>query len=500
MYWQAAVPRPPPPGGGSSGKADGDVPANPNQRNAEGKLPLQIAIEQGNATKVNALLGQGATANEGWEGKTLAHLAAETGSLEMVKALGAKGADLKALTQRDKFTVLHFAGSRAVAEYLAEQGLEINAASVFREAPIHLAARRGRPEVVAYLLEKGADPNAQARDMDVAVLNYASTGPVAELLISKGAAVDGVLNKNLRLIPPILNAAREGRGDVVQVLLSKGANINSAGSSGDSTALDLAVDFGHAEIVKTLLAKGGLTAPRNQNFQSTLLTRAVSRRHPEVVKVLLENGDDPNQPGKQSALTEAAVLGDVEMVKMLLDKGADPRVQGNQPTALHAAARGQVPGGLRIAGASQKKGSTPGDYLSCMKMLLEKGADPGAKNYSDVTPLHVAATHNFKDGVDLLIEKGANPNAKDKVSATPLHWAAVNNAVEAATLLLAKGADANAELGVQASVTTSRAGEVPNPFGGRKVSHQRPLDVATTPAFKALLIKAGATAGPTADK
>ena len=67
----------------------------------------------------------------------------------------------------------------------------------------------------------------------------------------------------------------------------------------------------------------------------------------------------------------------------------------------------------------------PADFLACMKMLLEKGADVGAMNYSKVTPLHVAATHNFKDGVALLLEKGANPNAKDNVSATPLHWAAV---------------------------------------------------------------------------
>jgi len=62
-------------------------------------------------------------------------------------------------------------------------------------------------------------------------------------------------NKGPRMYEPFLNAAQEGREDVVQDMLAKGADINAQNDSGES-ALFIAVKEGHAKVIGTLLGKG----------------------------------------------------------------------------------------------------------------------------------------------------------------------------------------------------------------------------------------------------
>ena len=86
------------------------------------------------------------------------------GNLEEVQKLLKQGADIHAQDLKSGWTPLHWAalgGSRDVVAFLIEHGANIKAKNKSGETPLHEAAHYGHRDVVALLIKRGADARAQ---------------------------------------------------------------------------------------------------------------------------------------------------------------------------------------------------------------------------------------------------------------------------------------------------------------------------------------------------
>ena len=125
----------------------------------------------------------------------------------------------------------------------------------------------------------------------------------------------------------------------------------------------------------------------------------------------------------ETPLHYAATYGSTESVRVLLDRGADPNARNSAEATP-----------LIYAGYSLEK----------TRLLVEKGADVNAHARNGVTPLMVAASvHGNVATVRYLLEKGADAKATRASGGDALQTAALKSEVEAVRLLLAKGADAH---------------------------------------------------------
>ncbi|MGH9801589.1 MAG: ankyrin repeat domain-containing protein [Blastocatellia bacterium] len=141
--------------------------ADVNLKNQFGKTPLDVATAddapEGAANVAALLIEKGASlkaANDA--NKTLLHITAAKGQLQLVRTLLAKGVDVNA---KDKFgyTALHYAakeGHLPIAEALIAKGARVNAENTFGKAPLDLAKD---DNMIQLLTKAGQKQQASAR-------------------------------------------------------------------------------------------------------------------------------------------------------------------------------------------------------------------------------------------------------------------------------------------------------------------------------------------------
>ncbi len=178
-------------------------------------------------------------------------------------------------------------------------------------------------EVVQYLLERGADPDATYEDGDVTPLMYASQNGnyrIAKLLIEKGADVNRApWDGNT----PLFAAVRSGNDSIAELLLEHNANPNLQNTNG-LTPLHYAVGFGYPFITEILLYYGANPDTLDPVGNSPLMIAAFSGAQ-NCAKILIENSVNPNQPDKigNTPLMVAAQFNDTSLIKTLIRGGAD---------------------------------------------------------------------------------------------------------------------------------------------------------------------------------
>eukprot|EP00755_Sulcionema_specki_P026494 Sspe_Gene.85763::Locus_56514_Transcript_1_1_Confidence_1.000_Length_791::g.85763::m.85763 len=157
-----------------------------------------------------------------------------------------------------------------------------------------------------------------------------------------------------------------------------------------------------------------------------------------------------------AVLFRSAKSGCGEEVKLLLDGGADVGARDEVgDTALHIAARHnpriEVLEVLLEAGAhlNGEGGWLTPLHVAAMdntvEYLVGRGADVKVADLQHDTALHYAAACNPLTGVlGVLLDAGANVNAMNDKAMVPLHYAATSNTAAIVEYLVQRGADVEA--------------------------------------------------------
>lgn len=183
-----------------------------------------------------------------------------------------------------------------VIKRLIEYGCDINMQDKRGFTALFYAVfSRRNCDDIRWLLQAGADPNVQASD---------------------GTTV-------------LMIVARNGRTDVVSLLLEFGANQGIKDEDG-FTPLHIAVLAGPSsqEVAELLINHGSDVHARN-NDGDTILMGAVCNS--KTVSMLLSQGVDPNIQNKygESALLRSVEFDFFDTVKLLLDHGANVQLRGS---------------------------------------------------------------------------------------------------------------------------------------------------------------------------
>ena len=128
------------------------------------------------------------------------------------------------------------------------------------------AAAYGDLAKVKSLLDKGADVNAAPRDGWTALMSAAS-----ERHWAKGVVLGGYPEK-ITLVPAG-NSPSDGRSDVVELLIERGADINAKNKEGRTPLME-AAENRHEVVARILLSHGAEVNARDKSGK-TALTRAV---------------------------------------------------------------------------------------------------------------------------------------------------------------------------------------------------------------------------------
>ncbi|HLE51571.1 MAG TPA: ankyrin repeat domain-containing protein [Anaerolineales bacterium] len=193
------------------------------------------------------------------------------------------------------------------------------------------AVKAGDAQKVAELLDQ--DPalvNAKTESGLPAVLlaTYYGHPAIAELIAGRGAQLD------------IFAASAIGDLERAAALLEDDPGLANAFAGDGFQPLGLAAFFGQLPLVELLLAKGAEVNSASDNAQGVMpLHSAVAHRHLEIARRLVAAGADVNakQADDFTPLHEAAQNGQLEMAELLLEAGAqvNPRkADGKSPLGL----------------------------------------------------------------------------------------------------------------------------------------------------------------------
>ena len=331
--------------------------ADANRAQPEGETALMTAARTGEVEAVRLLLDHGADVNaaEQWRGQTALMWAAAEGHAAAVRELVSHGADVHARSGHGQassgraagddagaadgaarppgFSAFLFAvqgGHLPAATALADNGASVDDMTPDGSSALVVAIDNRHYELAAWLLGRGADPNADGVGWtalhtavlahrphfrvvpDPAPTGHLSSGALIEALLAAGADPNAPSRERVRLatqtsplyptegVTPFLLAAIAADAPLMRLLLAHGAD-TSATTVGGSTALMAAAGAAtyagqgagsEADALEavTLLLDAGADVHAADEAGNTALHGAANRGANAVVELLLAHG------------------------------------------------------------------------------------------------------------------------------------------------------------------------------------------------------------------
>ena len=296
-------------------KVDANVPGS------DGTPALHWAVRVDDVATAKLLLGAGAQATlANRYGLTPLAIASANGNAAMIGVLLDAGADANAPDPAGDTPLMNAArvGSIDAVSLLLERGAKIDAAdATYQQTALMVAIRENNPDIVKLLIARGASVNAKTRVGRAPQWIFPNSVPGFGHGI--GIVRGGLPPRGSRApIPggmsPLLYAARDGRMDLVRMLLDAGANINERDAN-DITPLIIAITNNHPDVARFLIDHGAdlkavdwygrtplwaAVETRNMDLDNGTFVNSIDRApYLDLVQVLLDRGVDVNARMKE---------------------------------------------------------------------------------------------------------------------------------------------------------------------------------------------------------
>ena len=333
------------------------------------------------------------------------------------------------------YTALHLAAQKStkeVTQILIENGLDLHALDTYKMTAFHRAVRCSNVPVLEYFIGLGEDVNSVSGDYPWTSLHHCCrSGNVAtaKSLLAHGADIENLVPADV-CATPFLRAVFNNKIDLIEYLLSRGANIAPEGFNG-YTALHICAWKNHPKICTFLLNRGGIDIDARDNVGMTPLLRAANLGNSEAVaQILINHGastDVKADTGENALrLLLRSDMKSSELLKLLLEREADINAvdKDNLAPLIKAVVYGRAP---------------------LVSAILAKNPNLEATNNSQMTSLNIASWKGFKEIVILLLNAGADINHRDKDGISSLIYAAKYGQEEIVRLLITRGADIQAK-------------------------------------------------------